>query len=279
MPTYRADVEDAFLPTEYGALIVNGVTEGSVAIRSGVNVITTSSERLRVPVVLADPNAAWVPEGFDIPISDPQLGEVDVFPTKLAGLTIISRELADDSNPAAAQVIGESLSRDLSRKLDDAFYGAQPPPAPEGLAALAGVADVAAGAYDDLDAFAEGMTAVEANGGMVSAWTMAPQTWLALSRLKQAAGSNMPLLAADPTAATGRSIFGAPAFVTPSVAPNVVYGYDGRRCLVVMREESRVEVDISRYFESDRVAVRGIMRVGFAFPDPGSVTRLTFTPA
>jgi hypothetical protein len=37
------------------------------------------------------------------------------------------------------------------------------------------------------------------------------------------------------------------------------------------------EVDTSRYFESERVAVRGVMRVGFGFPHPGAVARITFT--
>jgi hypothetical protein len=43
-----------------------------------------------------------VAEGAEITPSDPKLPELTVTPAKVAGLTIISRELADDSSPAAA---------------------------------------------------------------------------------------------------------------------------------------------------------------------------------
>lgn len=34
----------------------------------------------------------------------------------------VSRELADDSNPAAANVVGQGLARDIARRVDRAFY-------------------------------------------------------------------------------------------------------------------------------------------------------------
>ncbi|MEJ7742083.1 MAG: phage major capsid protein [Nocardioidaceae bacterium] len=67
----------------------------------------------------ADPTAAWVAEGDEIPISDPTLAELTVTPAKVAGLTIVSRELADDSDPAAAYVVGAGLARDIARRVDE----------------------------------------------------------------------------------------------------------------------------------------------------------------
>ncbi len=66
----------------------------------------------------ADPTASWVAEGAGIVPCDPTLSELVVTPAKVAGLTIISRELADDSNPAAAQVVGQGLARDIARRVD-----------------------------------------------------------------------------------------------------------------------------------------------------------------
>jgi hypothetical protein len=50
-----------------------------------------------------------------------------VTPPKVAGLTIISRELADDSK-TAAQVVGGGLARHIARRIDQAAFA--------GLAAL-----------------------------------------------------------------------------------------------------------------------------------------------
>jgi HK97 family phage major capsid protein len=63
-----------------------------------------------------------VAEGAEITPSDPTLQELVVTPPKVAGLTIVSREMADDSDPAAAQVVGDGLARDIARRIDQAAF-------------------------------------------------------------------------------------------------------------------------------------------------------------
>jgi hypothetical protein len=54
-----------------------------------------------------------------------------VTPPKVAGLTFISRESADDSKSAAAQVVRDGLARDIARRIDQAVFAASPhPPRP-----------------------------------------------------------------------------------------------------------------------------------------------------
>ena len=103
------------LPDDFGPLVVQPFMDVSMAAQVATTV-TTSANRYRIPTVTADPTAAWVAEGAEIPISDPTLAELTVTPAKVAGLTIVSRELADDSNPAAANVVGMGLARDLARR-------------------------------------------------------------------------------------------------------------------------------------------------------------------
>jgi HK97 family phage major capsid protein len=62
-----------------------------------------------------------------------------VTPPKVAGLTIISRESADDSNSAAAQVVGDGLARDIARRIYQAVFAGLASPAPAGLTTLSGV--------------------------------------------------------------------------------------------------------------------------------------------
>ena len=87
----------------------------------------TASHDFRVPVVTADPTAAWTLEGAEITATDPTITEVVATPKKLAGLTVVSNELASDSSPAALQVVGDGLVRDLRRRIDAAYFAAATP--------------------------------------------------------------------------------------------------------------------------------------------------------
>ncbi|GAB3603296.1 hypothetical protein GCM10027586_06280 [Kineococcus gypseus] len=259
---------------DIGPLVIQPVTAGSIAFETSTTV-TTSGFTFRVPLVTDDPTAAWVAEGQDIPVSDADLDELTITPRKVAGLTIISRELADDSSPAAAAVVGEGLARDIARRVDQAWFAALPAPAPSGLAALSGIQTVTAtGGFTNLDAFAEAVSKAEQVGAQVTSFVTHPSTALALAKIKTADGSPVPLLGQDPTAAGQRRILGVELRTSPAVAAGTVWGYDRSRVWTVLRDDVTLDVDRSRYFESDRVAIRATMRVGFAFGHPQSVVKV-----
>jgi HK97 family phage major capsid protein len=56
-----------------------------------------------------------------------------------------------------------------------------------------------------------------------------------------------------------------------------VVGIDSARVFTVIREGVEVEVDRSVYFTSDSVALRGIARVAFGYPQPKSIVRIKLT--
>lgn len=256
-----------------GPLLVQPVTRMSVAIAT-TTTVTTDGYTFRVPIVAADPTAAWVAEGADIPISDADLDEITVTPAKVAGLSIISRELAEDSTPAAAQVVGDGIARNIAVKVDAAFFGALASPAPSGLGALSGV-QTSVGAFTNLDPFATAISLAEQVGATISSFVTDPATALALGKLKDQTGSNRPLLGMDATAAGQRRILGVDLLSSPAVAAGTIWAYDRQRVWTVLRSDVTLDVDRSRYFESDRVAVRATMRVGFAFGHPQSVVKIT----
>lgn len=229
--------------------------------------------------MLADPTAAWVAEGEEIPASDADLDEELIAPAKLAGLTIVSRELAEDSSPEAQQTVGAGLARDIARKLDAAFFGTKGTGAvqPGGLEDLLGVSAVE-GAFTSTDPFAEALSVAEGAGATVGAFVTDPATALTLSKVKRATGSNEPLLGSDATAPTRRSVLGLPLLVSPAVTAGTVWAIPQQRVFVVVRSDARIDVDKSVYFTSDRVAVRATMRVGFGFPHPAAVVKVS-TPA
>lgn len=122
-------------PEDVGALIIQPVAAASVAMQVGT-IVRTTSPSYRLPIITGDATAGWFAEGAEITPSDASTNEVDVVPKKVAGLSIISRELANDSSPQAAQVVGESLARDIARRIDAAFFAAATSNGPAGLLSI-----------------------------------------------------------------------------------------------------------------------------------------------
>ena len=123
MALYTAGAGPILTPAEVESLVVRPVIDQAVSSQVST-VITIGTNSLRIPVVLTDPQASFVPEGGEIPATDGTLSEIDVVPKKLAALSVISSELAHDSSPAALQVVGDGITRDVRRQLDAAFFKA-----------------------------------------------------------------------------------------------------------------------------------------------------------
>lgn len=266
-------------PEQVGVLLDATVGGMSIAmlVANGGGTRTTSPS-YRIPVITSDPVTGWFAEGAEITPSDAVTDEIDVVPAKVAGLTIISNELANDSNPAAVQVVGEGLARDIARKIDAAFFSVVAAPAPAGLAAVAlttGTSVEAAASFTTLDAFAGAISAAEARGATITHFVTSAAEALALSKLKAATGSNLPLLGTDPTKPTAKTIYGRPLLIAPDIAAKTAWAIPSERTYVIVRTGTTVDVSREAYFSSDRTGVRGVMRVGFGFPDPLSIIKIT----
>ncbi|MCY0933187.1 phage major capsid protein [Streptomyces sp. H34-S4] len=263
------------LPPEYGELVTKPVEALSVAYLTGT-AVRTAANKYHVPILASDVTVGAVSEGAEITPSDAAFNELVVTPAKFAGLTIVSRELADDSNPSAADQIGKSIARQIAKAVDNALFNALSAPNPAGFASLSGISTVAAPlTYTNLDPFEEAISLSEAAGGRVTTWVTGAATALEIAKLKDASGSNKGLLNPDLTAEGRRTILGRPVVVSSYVPADVVYGISKDDFLVVTREDTRLDVDHSAYFSSDRVGVRGTMRVAFAMPVAAAHVRIT----
>lgn len=256
-------------------LFVTPMLAASVAAQVST-AVTISSGSLRVPRVRANPSAEWVAEGQEIPVSDAAVDEVEIIPRKLAGLVVITRELADDSSPQAGEIVGLGLARDCARKIDQAFFGALAAPAPSGLGALTGITEISGGAeITNLDAFQAGLYAAAGRNASVTSWIANPSDALSLSQLKQSGTSNVSLLTPDATAAGRSLIAGVSLLVSPSVPAGTIYGLDASTAFTVLRDDVQIESDSSAFFTSDRIAIRARTRLAFGWPDPAAVVRIT----
>lgn len=271
-----ANANRSFLPEQVDELVVQPVEAASIATQVSRTVHTPSGvNKFRVPIITADPTAAWTEEGGEIIASNAGLSEVDTPFYKLAGLTVISNELADDSSPAAAEVIGDGLSRDISRKLDAAFFGASgSADQPDGLEDLVGPNEVAGEGWTNLDSFTEAIYQAESVGATLTSFVANPDDALWLALLKDEDGSNRPLLGFDPTVPTRRQIHGVPLFISSAVTPGTIWGIPGDRVIVALREDTTLTIDKSAYFTHDQTGIRAIMRVAFAFPHPAAIQKI-----
>jgi HK97 family phage major capsid protein len=282
VPSNTSTFAPILTPAQVAGLVVQPLIALSVAGQVMTTIpITTNS--YRVPLVTADVQASWTAQSAEITASDATLDELDITPSKLAALSVISNELANDSTPEAAQAVGDSIVRDLSRKVDQAMFTATTTNGPGGLPGVSGVTTVSgpATAYSSVDPFSDAVYTSAQHNGTITAWVTNPATAMALAKVKAytAGASNMPLLGSDPTMPGRQQILGIPLLTSPYVTTtaNVVWGIPQAFSYFVLRQDAQVESDRSVYFTSDRVAVRAILRVGFGWPNPASVVKIVTT--
>ncbi|WP_199254836.1 phage major capsid protein [Mycolicibacterium mengxianglii] len=266
------------LPEQLGTLIVQPVREKSVALRVAT-VVTTTSNEYRIPVVQDDAGVAWLAEGAEITASDADFDELVVRPAKVGGLSVISRELAEDSAPSAQAVVGDGLAEKIARGLDSAFFGNTVVNGPSGLLSVTGVSTVdTGGTIANTDPFAEALSKAETVGATVTAFVAHPSTVLTLAMVKKQTGSNEPLLGYDASQPTQRQVLGIPLIPSPAVALGDVWAIPATKVLVVLRDDVRLDVDRSRYFEFDKIGIKATLRAGIAFPHPEALVRLYDAP-
>lgn len=276
MTVFRNDARAILSPADVGPLLIEPVLAQSIAAQV-CTVVQTDAASFRIPRLVDDGGATWVEEGDEIPMSDPQFAELVVTPSKVARITSVSAEAAADTNPAASEVIGDSISRVIVEAVDRAFLGAaQPAPAPQGLASVTGTSDVfvGTGAFTTLDAFAEGASLAEQVGAPLTSWLINPQDALELAQVKAGSNSAVPLLTATPGQASQRTVEGLPLVVSRYVPAGVIYGVVRSRAFMIVRQDAEVVTDASVLFSSDSLAIRGVMRVGFGLPQAESVVRI-----
>lgn len=283
MTTTISAAPRAWAPQDILDLVVTPTGGQSIAAQVATYRTGLTGSALRVPLVTADPSAAWVSESDEIPLSEAQLGEIDAAYKKLAGLVVVSRELAEDSDPNAAEQIGEGLVRDLARKLDAAWFGSNAlnPKAPAGLEDLTGVTVIEAPVtLTDLDAFSVARFRAANVGARLSGFVAHPDDAEMVATLKETSTSAKRLLSPDATEAGELRIDGIRLLTSPACTPGTIWGIPEGRAVIGVRQDADVRSDASAFFTSDRVAIRATLRAAFAFSHPAAVVRISLnTPA
>jgi HK97 family phage major capsid protein len=269
MATTTADLWSADTIRE---LVTEPLFQQSVILNSGLTRISTSATKTYIPTVHGG-TAAWHVELEELTDAAVDASEVEVTPRKVGCLQLMSNEAVNDA--AAASIIGRALVAALADKVDHSFFVGDAPKGPSGLAG-AGTAITAVPGDPDagVDAYVDGVSAIESVGAQASVIFMHPTTWATLSKVKQTAGDARPVLNPQPTQAGDRSLLGLPVRVSKHVPLTTSYVMDASRVVVVDRQPGSVEVDRSAAFTKDGTYVRAIQRIEFAFPEAGVIAEI-----
>lgn len=271
MATLNSTLENAFTPEDYGKLIDTEVSAKSVAFQAAT-VVETDKHQVRFPILVSDPATGWYAENSPITLVDPETDEIVVVPAKVAGLTQVSNEAVDDTEPAVAAQIGRALARDIGKKIDAAFFGNTVTNGPSGLLSVSGIQVVDTGAgWTTLDYVHDAKSQAMANGAELTHIVLAPDVALALSKAKTGTGSNQGLLE---TVDDGVKLGGLIALVSPAVTAGNAWALDRSQVMTVRRKGTTVRQSKDAVFGSDATQIRAVSRVSFGYANPAGIVRL-----
>lgn len=108
------------VPDAFEQTLVRGLTEKSV-LRKLATVFTTN-KRMKIPTVIANGSAAWIPEGEVVPLSEITLGEIILDAYKLAHKVIVSDEMLEDADFDVEDYIRQMFVESISEAEERAFF-------------------------------------------------------------------------------------------------------------------------------------------------------------
>lgn len=282
-------------------ILVQPLEQASTFLAAGPTIYDTAGP-LRIPKMggMVDAGTTtpdepdWIGESELITEKDVDFGEVQLMPSTMKSiktLTRFSNELARQSVVALDAALQGRLVTDVAAKLDRQFwgYGGDGVTTPKGILSYAGQtidkANAALALDDLIDAWGMCLGAHVNMSGL--RWVMRPETFVALRKIKEASGSNRPVLTPDPTQDAVFRLLGASVIVTthlplgPDAADadtdadeqNVVL-YDASQVAVARDMAPSVTVLKERYADYDEQALRVVTRYDAAPLNAAAVVRI-----
>lgn len=271
MAMQHSNIADTWTPADFGELLNKAVQAKSTAFNA-TTLFQTDKVKVQFPLWVSDPTVSWLAELEEIVPTDGSTGEVICIPSKVGGITTVSNESAEDTDPAIADQIANGIANQIATSVDVAFLGDGTGNAkvPDGLLSTTYQTVDTGASVTNLDPFIAAIFKAKSVGANIDRWIMNPTIAESLSKIKKQTGSNETLLQ---LVADGIQVAGIPVLVDPNVdAATVAWGIDSTRTKTVLRKGTEVKrFEIPRQDGQD---VRGIARVGFAFLHAAANVRL-----
>ena len=272
VPTNRTNID---LPVDISKEILAKAQESS-AIMSLARKVTLPGRGAAIPVITADPEAAWVGETGSKPVANPGLATKILRAYKLAVIVPFSNEFKRD----LASLYGELVNRlpnALGKKFDQTVFGIVEKPGSDfdNFAAVT-VQEIGTNAYDGLVA---AKTDVAVNGGQVNGYAISPQGEGTLLLQKDSTGR--PIFIDSIAAGSVPTILGARTKITKAAydADHDIVGFAGDWTQALWGTVEGVQISISEeatltytenmetktinLWQQNMFAVRAEIEVGF----------------
>lgn len=270
-----ADINrSAFLPAQISNEIIQKAQEES-AVMALARQITLPGTGVAVPVITADPEAAWVGETAAKTVSNSTVSSKLLQPYKLAVIETVSKELTRDAS-GLYEELKRRLPLALARKFDNTVIGGTNAPGSNfDTFASCTAQDLGSGAYEGLIA-ADGDVA--AHGGILNGFAISPQARSILLGATDTTGR--PLFINNVAEGAIPMILGAPTrqnkglYKTVSGGNNII-GAAGDWTQAVFGIVEGIHIDVSEeatltsgdttinLWQNNMVAIRAEIEIGF----------------
>ncbi|WP_169812633.1 phage major capsid protein [Nocardia acidivorans] len=262
------------VPTPLAANVIDLARNAMRVIEAGAVTVPMQAQTLRVARLTGEGAPAWRNESAPIAAGDLSFDSVLFTARSLDRLVIISRELFEDSSPAAGNVIAHSFAAQIALELDRvALRGSGTPPEPRGVLNTPGISTTPHGAngtsISNYDWFLDSVAAVRGNNFEPNAHIIAPRTAQSLSKLKntlgdylEAPGTLLPLL-------TTKQV---PANLTVGTSSDASEIYTGQwnQLAIGIRTGFEIQFLTERYADNGQYAFIAHMRADVQVLQPGA---------
>lgn len=239
------------------------VVPDALVLRTSTLSGQVEGDAVSVRVAYVDDAAAqFVPEGEEIPTSDPGAAECLVYTGKVAQIVRLSRE--QWHQPGTSTQLADSVARAVTRAADTAYL-AQPAPTAPQVTPPAGLLNIV-GTHDggtvsgNLDALVDGIAAVGDAGARPTHILASATAWARLRKMKTGTDRNDTLLGAGTQDAEPR-LLGIPVLTTPAMPPGRLVVIDQT---AIISAVGPVEIATSEHgdFTRDGIMIRCTFRFG-----------------
>lgn len=269
------------LPAEVSSEIWANTLENS-AVQARARKVALPAGGLTIPMITGDPEAGWVNETDEKPVSDSKFGSKVMTPYKMAVIELFSDEFRRDLPGLYAELV-RRLPYALGRKFDKAALGLEDAPG-TGFDTLKDAPEIALDGT--IKPFLSGLKSVAANKGVVDGWTLTEEA--RVDALNIADSMNRPLLVSDySTAGQVGTILGKPVSTTRAIDGSNVAGFAGEWSSAVWGAVEDIQIDINdrgsvtrggeqiNLWQRNMFAVRAEIEVGFVLRDPKRFVKFT----
>jgi HK97 family phage major capsid protein len=279
------------VPTTMARALYEYLEAETAVLRMPVtHIVTQTGENREFPKVGAHAIATQVSgQGTTLAGTDPTFDKLTLGAFKYGELVIVSNEVMEDTSFSMAEYLGRDLGRAVGRKVGTDLVTGNGSTQPQGVmtaAAVAGMGSVTTGGslltpdYEDLINLQYSLNDAYRNRTSCG-WLLKDSTAGTLRKLREDAGgtTGAPLWQPSMIAGQPDTLLGFRAWTDPNVAAQgsnarIIAFADWNGYILRTVGDVVVEVDRSRYFDTDQTGVRAKLRVDGGLIDNDSLKSL-----